>query len=613
MVQSASRPSTLPLPKNLRPKQKEIIEAFYSKNSVIAKLPTGYGKTKAAAGAFALCCHLNKVNRMVCIVERRNQAKQLAEDIPNELLEFGIDTKAIIVGDNPLRALRHHSKGTAIIYIVTIQSAKDTWNILLELLEVGRWFLFIDEHHHFGTDETSDEVSGWTEKLKLLNHAALLAMSATPNRHDGSDHFPDPDIEETYKNAADAGYIKKLSLHAYHYTLDAVTIDGQVLNLTTEELAKQAGSNSPDAIEAFMASRRMRFSPKYISPLVSFPVDRLTDLRARGIKSQMLVQAMSCSHARCVFDQVKSLLPENMSVDWVGTGPSGRSQEENDDIMNRFCPKKDKISGKRPWTLDVLINVGMCGEAMDTVDVTEISFLTPANNTISNKQRMGRGARRMDVGNLAQPKCHVNVDTGSVLAKYVGEEIMKVFDEAIEISEDDDLVPREPPKLSEYEELPEKLGWAIADMRLQEIRSEPMYQAIYKRTFDDVRSKTDLAITEEQVAKVAADAAEKALIEYLNRSNNLSAIYEQKIDQIEAALSKIAGLIIRRMTEQGMRIERSLAGDLRRRINTQKKRELGSVRNADDAGLDLHWTWLKNLERAILVEHALQGVPQWLR
>jgi hypothetical protein len=62
-----------------------------------------------------------------------------------------------------------------------------------------------------------------------------------------------------------------------------------------------------------------------------------------------------------------------------------------------------------------------------------------------------------------------------------------------------------------------------------------------------------------------------------------------------------------------MRIERTFAGDLKKRINGGKKRELGSVKDADEAGLDLHWDWLKRLERSILLEHGLNGLPQWLR
>lgn len=600
---SASR--EMPLPKNLRPKQAEIIKLFATQNSVIAKLPTGYGKTKAAAGSFVQLRHRGQCNRMLYVVPRRRQAIQAAEDLPDALAEFSVESKALIVGHDQIRSAQAHSRGTILIYVVTVQSllGERTWETVLDLLLTGRWFVVIDEHHHYANDGSED---GWTEKIKNLSHAAILAMSATPKRTDKADHFSNPDVNETYVNAAsdDLGYVKKLSLHAYHYTIDAVTIDGTVHQFTTETLTEAAGSEKPEAIDAFMASRKMRFSPKYVSPLVTFPLDRLIDLRARGIRAQMLIQAMSCSHAQCVLDQVKALLPEGMSVDWVGTGPNGRPQNENDRVLNNlFCPAKNKLTKKRPWSLDVLINVGMAGEGMDCIDVTEIVFLTPANVSISNLQTIGRGSRPMVIAHGEQPRCHVNVDTGSEMAEYIGSRVMEIFDEEVKDIKDR-TPPDEPPKPPTYEELPEKLGWMIADMRLVDIRSEPMFKAVYDST-----RKADHFRSDEEIAAVA----ERACHEYMNRTGNQTAIHAQKTEQIEAASSKIAGLIMRRMTESGMRVERTLAGDLKKRINSRKKRDLGGVKEADEAGLDAHWEWLKKLERTILLEHGLNGVPQWLR
>src|SRR5579884_1559783 len=96
-----------------------------------------------------------------------------------------------------------------------------------------------------------------------------------------------------------------------------------------------------------------------------------------------------------VCQQVEALLQDRASVDWVGTGPSGRSAEENAEVLRQFCPPKDKATGLRNWTLDVLVNVGMAGEGLDTTDVTEIVFLTPANITNTNLQTIGRGSRIM--------------------------------------------------------------------------------------------------------------------------------------------------------------------------------------------------------------------------
>ena len=208
---------------------------------------------------------------------------------------------------------------------------------------------------------------------------------------------------------------------------------------------------------------------------------------------------------------------------------------------------------------------------------------------------------------LGDNVCHVNVDTGSVMAKYIGRDIEKIFDE--EVKDDtppDDTAPKETTEAPEYKELPDKMSWVIADMRLVDIRSEPMFKAIY----EGVRKASDLARTDEEIAAIA----ERKIIEYMNRGgNNQSAIIAQKNEQINSACSKIAGLIMRRLSESGMLVERTLAGDLRKRINSQKKKDLGSVTGADDDTLDRHWEWLKALERRIMLEHGLSGLPQWLR
>lgn len=609
MVQSSSSSSALPSFQNLRPKQKEIVEAFRAgENVVIAQLPTGYGKTLAAASALAILRELNLSNRMLVVAQRRGQAKQLAEDLPDCLAAYGISTQTIIVGSDQVRALRAHADGSAIIFIVTIQSliaSKSTWETVQALLQTGLWFIFVDEHHHYGVGDDGDD-AGWTDRIRNLNYARMLATSATASRYDRRDAFPKPTIVETYRNAADAGYIKKLSLHAYHYTIDAVTVDGEVIRLTTEELAEQAGSETPEAIDAYMASRKMRFSPKYISPLVIFPVDRIIDLRSQGIRSQFLIQAMSCSHAKCVVDQVRSQLPSNLNVDWVGTGPNGRTPEDNDRIIKSFCPPKDKLTGRRMWTLDGIVNVGLVGEAMDSVDVSEIIFLTPARKTITNKQTIGRASRPMLLPKDFPQIGHVNVDTTSPMAdaRFIGRGVELLFDDDIE-PPGKEPPPREPATPGEYEELPDKLGWIIADMRLLEIRSEPMFKAVYEK----VRTQTSQARTDEEVSAIV----ERSIQDYLNRSNNQSVIFAQKQDQIEAAVSKIAGLVIRRMIALNMSIERTLSGDLKKRINTQKRMAFGPVKNADEDTLDRHWEWLKNLERGILLAQNLEGLPKWLR
>jgi superfamily II DNA or RNA helicase len=613
MAQSTSSSPRLPSKEDLRPKQKEIVDALLSTASVIAQLPTGYGKTKAGAAAFAQLQKAGKANRLLWIVPRRRLATQAAQDVPEELQKFGIKTKAMIVGQDRIRSTRAHALGSILVFICTVQSllSEGTRDTILSMMETGKWMTVVDEHHHFSIE------GEWTSKVRSLRHCTLLAMSATALRRDGEDHFGEPQIKETYLNSARAGFVKKLHLHAYHYTIDAIEINGTIHRFTTEELARQAGSDNADAIDAFMSSRKMRFSPKYISPLVTFPVDRMIDHRARGLQTQMLIQAMSCSHARCIVEQIRPLVPDTFEIDWVGTGPHGRNNDENDKILSEFCPDKNRLTGERDWALDILVNVGMAGEGLDSIDVSEVVFLTPANITTMNLQTMGRGARPI-IGlpeSMAQPKCNINVDTGSPMAKFIGEQVMQIFDQEFAVQEDedaDDEKPEEGPGDDEYQELPENLGWIIADMRLLEIRSQPMFQAIFEGTKKATARATNLS--EEQVAEESARQAERVIREYLNRNNNQGAILAQKTDQIEMAVGVLAGLVIKRLMRTGMRVERSLAGDLKKRINAQKKHALHcSVVNASEEELERHYRWLKDLEQRILGASGLEGVPPWLR
>lgn len=144
----------------------------------------------------------------------------------------------------------------------------------------------------------------------------------------------------------------------------------------------------------------------------------------------------------------------------------------------------------------------------------------------------------------------------------------------------------------------------IVDVRLTDIREEPMYKGVLEK----VERKLP-GITEEMAAK----AAEDAVREYLSRGNNETSVIAQKQQQVNAAVTKIAGLIVRRISATGVRVEKTFVGDVKRRINQKKKALFGSVDAATPDNLEKQYQWLRDLEKQILLEHALKGVPQWLR
>jgi len=603
----------MPLHKDLRPKQVEVIRLFEGRERGVARLPTGYGKTVAAAGSYATLRHRGCCNRMLYVVPRRNQATQAAHGLVEDLAKyFGIVTKSVIVSEHQTQAHRLHRNGGAEIFVVTIQALTtgDSFKTITEMMETGRWFIVADEHHHYSQrrgngQDVAREDGIWADRLHRLNMSALLAMSATSKRYDGLDRFGEPDVIETYAHAAECGYVKTLSLHAFEFHVETITVDGVQYTYSTDEFLALVGSENPADVDAFMASRQMRWSPKYISPLIAFPIDRLIDNRLNGIKSQMLVQAMSVAHAKFICAQIETLMPSHMSVDWVGTGPNGRSESENDAVLDKFCPPKDRLTGRRKWKLDILVNVGMAAEGLDCTDVTEISFLSGANITISTLQAIGRGSRAMPVPeNVNAPVCHINVDSSSPLAEYVGPAIMALFDD------EPTVAPPGPPRGPDdvdYVPSPPTMNVMVLDVRLTNIRSEPMYQAILDL------AKQSCPETEEQMVE---RKVEEAIQSYLNRGGSESSTIAQKRDQIENLVAKIVSLIVTKIRTSGERItiDKAYIGKLKTKINARKKGLFGAVDTLTSDQLDREYEWLREeLELPIFQGHALQGMPSWLR
>jgi hypothetical protein len=79
-------------------------------------------------------------------------------------------------------------------------------------------------------------------------------------------------------------------------------------------------------------------------------------------------------------------------------------------------------------------------------------------------------------------------------------------------------------------------------------------------------------------------------------------------DAVKNAMTTITGNIIRILTKSGIRIDKAIAGDIKKRINTKKKSDLGSAEKSTES-LRQHYNWLTRLNELIQKE----GVPSWLR
>lgn len=112
----------------------------------------------------------------------------------------------------------------------------------------------------------------------------------------------------------------------------------------------------------------------------------------------------------------------------------------------------------------------------------------------------------------------------------------------------------------------------------------------------------------------SAEVQEKAVELYrrmrrqeAERFNDRSVV-EQWCEAVSGALSVVARRTVQLMTTPGVRMDKGLIGDIKKRINTRKKRTLGAV-DRDVENLRRHYNWLKNLENQLSQE----GLPSWLQ
>jgi superfamily II DNA or RNA helicase len=539
------------------------------------------------------------VDRLLYLVPSVSQLDQFVADGKDDLADACVDGSHYICDvafAGAAQANKQHRTGSHQVYACTIQglSSAATGATVKELLTSGRWMICVDEYHHYGESKTWGRNVLQLERLPQVQF--LLAMSATPYRPDDDSAFGVPDVVVTYRQAVREGAVKPMTCHSYTYRIDAID-NGDVVSYTTGEIVEQAGSSDQEALERVF--KKMRWSPKYISPLVDTPISRMQRQRlATGYPLQAIVGAFCCSHAQMVCDQIQSMFPE-LRVDWVGTGSNGRSDGENKAVLAKFCPpKKDGRRQPQDIKLDVLVHVGMAGEGLDTIYVSEVIHLNAANKNNSNDQENGRAARMLD-GVTA----YINVETGSAYScpEYIGRGIEKAFDQTREEAADDDEEPVPIEELGELPELPDTPEIDIYDVTCIEINTG------------------EVARMEQAVAKIYADLPEaeraaKAIELYRNMKReeaerfNDRSLVEQWKRSVEEALSYVTRRVIRTMLpDEASRVDKNLVGDIKKRINTRKKREIGAI-DKDVQLLQQHYRWLKCLETELIEG----GIPQWL-
>jgi superfamily II DNA or RNA helicase len=601
------QPSTfvpkLPCRKDLRSGQIQVIEHpnILNGSKVSVKLPTGYGKTLTACCVYSIRQQAGLSTRLLYIVPRTAQLEQFIQDGPSDLAKAGVqgNLKIMDIGFYPLsKLIKEHRQNKAQIFATTIQNliTPTGLNAALTLMESGQWMITPDEYQHYGKAKT------WGMTVNRLLHTFLLPMSATPYRPKDDSAFGEPDISISYRQAVEEGAIKPLHGHAYQYRVDIIDDNGEIKSFTTGELINKIGSSDPDVIEKYRVERKMRWSPKYVSPLVRHPVERMES------GCQVLISAMCVSHADLICGQIKSMFP-SLRVDWVGTGKYGRTDDENKEILKKFCPEKDSF-GIRVPLLDVLVHVGLAGEGLDSTHVSEIVFLRQANGNNTDNQIIGRGSRL--IPGRKNITCHVNFDNSSTYPS--GEAIMDAID---------DYNFEEPKK-------PRNNG---DDFDLPALPIEPEIEPFDVELINidsgiAVKVKENIQIVDNLVShglrgiatasELLANINHPDWIIALNFQNmfnvkkaeeyNEKSMIRQYREKVDHAVRTIVGRVISFMAKANVSIEKSLAGDIMKKLNSQKKLECGPISNELEM-CKRHYTWLQQVDAEML---RTKKVPLWL-
>lgn len=361
--------------------------------------PTGYGKSIAAVGAYGILRANGRANRMLILVPTDNQRKQWVRNAKEDFASLGLSFYGALAVTKRESDLRYAASGKAEVFVATYQQAcidPGFWDLITSS---GKWFVVYDENHHLAHDGV------WGSETDKLARSVSLYMTATPDRadgrvlsgglgsHDGCGLFKTkPTVFVTIEDALQEEAIRALSAYVHHYFVDVEMSDGTTQRITTEVLAKSGVSSFSE----YEAKYQLRYHEKYLSTILLDATKELSlkNLRHPG-QHQMLVFAMTCRHAKSVCQMLNALMQQPGFADWVGSGPDGRRDDENDNVMDRYLSNE----------LECLVQVDKAGEGFDNKRCSVLVFLHLIGSAPKNFQQIGRGVRRNHAIAFAEDYC----------------------------------------------------------------------------------------------------------------------------------------------------------------------------------------------------------------
>lgn len=365
----------------------ECIERNPKQSEFVFVLPTGYGKSFVTLLAYQMARQQGRCNRLLIVVATGIQRQQYARDLAKDAKTLNID---LLGGHFCARECNGESfviksslKNHCEVFITTVQSLNPRgMGFYHDLMSKGDWMLVADEAHHYSDENT------WGKSINQLPARLRIGLTATPSRTDNKDLVvgggKEYDVEVTTKQAVKEGSLRPFRLELGDYEVD-LNIRGEVQTKTLSQLQEDWNSLDFKSVNEWEIKRQCRYSEKYIQGIFVNAYNAYSQLEMLyPCQNQILVFAWSCEHAKSVAKQINSLTGNTNFADWIGT--SGRTPEENDEILKRFLAEED--------FLPCLVQVNKASEGFNNPRCSIAIFLNAISaDTPMLLQQLGRVMR----------------------------------------------------------------------------------------------------------------------------------------------------------------------------------------------------------------------------
>lgn len=142
-------------------------------------MPTGYGKSIAALGAFLILKSQKVAKRMLILVATDVQRTQWEENAAEDAKSLGGKLRGVVAVSKQAYDVEAARDNKADVFIATYHQIRESDGVPFwkTMAEFGPWFCVYDECHHLREDRA------WGAAAKLTS-ARSLYLSATPLRSD---------------------------------------------------------------------------------------------------------------------------------------------------------------------------------------------------------------------------------------------------------------------------------------------------------------------------------------------------------------------------------------------------------------------------------------------